>query len=89
LAVDEVNVGGWGMVEDVTVFDRDERVVDDGEVVGANGVDVDAACWDDVVDGEELVRAFWFHVTALGCAGSWLIVKIVPVIFWWLPSGST
>ncbi len=32
------------MVEDVTVFARDERVVDDGEVVGANGVDVDAAC---------------------------------------------
>jgi hypothetical protein len=33
------------MVEGVTVFARDERVVDDGEeVVGANGVDVDAAC---------------------------------------------
>lgn len=36
------------MVEDVTVFARDERVVDDGAVVDADadadGVDVDAAC---------------------------------------------
>ncbi len=88
LAVDGVEVDGWGIVEDVRVFAKVERIVDDGAVVNADGVDIDVACWDDVVDSEELVRAFWFHVTALGCVGSWLIVKIVPITFWWLPSGS-
>ena len=75
LAVDGVEVDDWGMVEDVRVFAKVERVEDDGINI-------------DVVDDEKLVRAFWFHVTALGCVGSWLIVKIGPKIFWWLPSGS-
>ena len=63
------------------VIDGDDETVG----VDAEGDDV-AGTGEGDVDDES---AFWFHVMALGWVGSWLIWKMLPVIFWWLLSGST